>query len=211
MEIFDISIPLNSATPVWEGDTGITISHPVSIEDGADFNVSRIEMGVHTGTHIDAPRHIITSGPAVDQIPMENLIGPVHVLRIPDEIHLIEPRNLEECGYRGDEERILLKTANSNYWKADPYTLHKEYAAISSECAEYLANSDTLLIGIDYFSISPYKALKPPHEILLRKGITILENADLSAVEPGFYNLYCLPLKIMGTDGAPVRAILIRE
>ncbi len=211
MEIFDISIPLNSTTPVWEGDTGITISHSESIESGADFNVSRIEMGVHSGTHIDAPRHIFTSGLTADQVPMENLIGPVHVLRIPDEIHIIEPRNLDESGYRGDEERFLLKTANSNYWKSDPYTFHKEYAAISSECAEYLANSDTLLIGIDYFSISPYEALKPTHEILLHKGITILENVDLSAVEPGFYNLYCLPLKIMGTDGAPVRAILIRE
>jgi len=210
MEIFDISIPLNEKTPVWVGDRGVTISHSEPISESSDFNVSRMEMGVHTGTHIDAPRHLLNNGITVDQIDLNHLIGPVRVLEIPENIMIIKPRHLKKSGYRGEEKRILLKTGNSKYWRTDPFSFHKEFAAIDNECAEMFARDNLFLAGIDYFSISPFNDLKPPHEILLQSGIIILENANLSEIDPGVYNLICLPLSITGTDGSPVRAVLTR-
>lgn len=211
MEIYDISIPLNEKTPVWVGDRGVTISRLESIAEGNEFNVSRMEMGVHAGTHIDSPKHLFDSGYTVDQIDLKHLIGPVQVLEIPENILNIEPWHLEECGYQGKEKRILLKTGNSRYWQTDPFSFHKEFTAINIECAEMFAKDNLFLVGIDYFSISPFNNLKPAHEVLLHNGITILENANLSEIEPGVYNLICLPLSITGTDGSPVRAVLTRE
>ena len=211
MEIYDISIPLNDETPVWEGDRGVSISHPESITEGDDFNVSRMEMGVHAGTHIDAPKHLFDDGYTVDQIDLKHLIGPVQVLEIPENISIIEPRHLEDHGYQREVKRILLKTANSNYWLSDPFSFHKEFAAINKECAEMFAKDEFFLVGIDYFSISPFSNLKPPHEILLKSRITILENANLSEIDAGIYNLICLPMRITDTDGSPVRAVLTRE
>lgn len=211
MKIFDISVPLCEKTAVWEGDVAPTISRIASIEQGEDFNVSRIEMGAHTGTHIDAPRHLFTNGQTVDEIPLENFVGPVHVLAISEDVEAITLGILEESGYRGDEKRLLFKTRNSRWWRTDPYNFHKDFIAIDSECAAMIAEKKPYLVGIDYFSISSFKALKSPHEILLNAGITILENVDLFAVEAGMYDLCCLPLKLIGTDGAPVRAILIQS
>jgi len=106
-------------------------------------------------------------------------------------------------------DRILFKTSNSVYWETDPFSFNKEYVAINSEGAMYLADMDLRLIGVDYFSVSPYDDLKQPHMILLDRGIVLLENIDLRQVVPGTYELICLPMKIIGTDGAPVRAVLI--
>ncbi len=209
MNIIDISIPLAEKTPVWEGDKGISVPRVAKIEEGSDFNVSRIELGVHAGTHIDAPFHVFEKGNTANQIPLDTLIGCVQVVEIPDGISVIDKNCLMKLNFQDGIDRILFKTSNSVYWETDPFSFNKEYVAINSEGAMYLADMDLRLIGVDYFSVSPYDDLKQPHMILLDRGIVLLENIDLRQVVPGTYELICLPMKIIGTDGAPVRAVLI--
>ncbi len=108
-------------------------------------------------------------------------------------------------------DRILFKTSNSIYWETDPFSFKKEYVAINSEGAKYITDMDLRLVGMDYFSVSSYDDLKQPHLTLLDRGIVLLENIDLRNVVPEIYKLICLPLKIIDTDGAPVRAVLIAE
>jgi len=211
MNIIDISIPLSEKTPVWEGDKGISVPRVAKIEEGSDFNVSRIELGVHAGTHIDAPFHVFENGLTVDKIPLDALIGRVQVVEIPDGISVIDKSCLKKLNFQDGIDRILFKTSNSIYWETDPFSFNKEYVAINSEGAKYLADMDLRLVGVDYFSVSSYDDLKQPHLILLDCGIVLLENIDLGQVVPGIYKIICLPMKIIGTDGAPVRAVLIAE
>jgi arylformamidase len=211
MDIFDITIPLSAKTPVWEGDQGVTITLDERISDGADFNVSRMEMGVHAGTHIDAPFHLFAQGQTVDQIPLDKLVGKAQVIRIPGEIGLISADVLKTIRIEKEISRILFRTRNSIYWREEPCQFRRDFTALDASAVEYLVSLNIKLVGIDWFSISPLADLKRPHEILLKAGVVILENVDLGNIEPGIYDLYCLPLNLVGTDGAPVRAILTRE
>jgi len=211
MKIIDISIPLTERTPVWEGDRGISVSQVAKIGEGSDFNVSRIELGVHAGTHIDAPFHVFENGNTVDQIPLETLIGSVQVIEIPDGISVIDKSCLMGLKFQDGIDRILLKTSNSSYWETDPYSFNRDYVALNTDGAKYFADMGLSLIGVDYFSVSSFNDLRQPHLILLDRGIVLLENIDLRKVEPGIYELICLPMKIVGTDGAPVRAVVISE
>lgn len=211
MKIIDITLPMSNQTLVWEGDNGITIEQIAFIKKGSDFNISRVEFGVHSGTHIDAPFHLDDQGYTVEKIPLDRLIGPVEVLQIDDSIKIITKEVLIESGFKKGSQRLLLKTRNSKYWGKAPHKFIRDYAAIDSDAAAFLVEEGIIFIGIDYFSISAYDDLKTPHQILLKAGIVILENAYLVNVEPGPYNLFCLPLYIVGTDGAPVRAILTTD
>lgn len=210
MQIIDISVPLSNRTPVWEGDEGVHIKMVEAKGQGSDFNVSRVELGVHAGTHIDAPFHLFNQGSTVDEISLETLIGEVTILEIAPEFETINQEALEAGGFESGIQRLILKTRNTDYWVNDPYRFNTEFTGIDTEGAEFLAAENVRLVGMDYFSASPLHDLIRPHEILLEAGIVILENACLVNVEPGRYNLICLPLKLLGTDGAPVRAILTR-
>jgi arylformamidase len=211
MRIIDITLPLSDQTPVWEGDNGIVIKQVASISKNSDFNVSCVKFGVHSGTHIDAPFHVFNDGNTNEKISLDPLIGPVKVLRIDDSVNVITREVLLASGFRKGIKRLLLKTKNTEYWLKKPWRFNREYAAVDSSAAKLLVDEGISFVGIDYFSISPFNDLKAPHEILLRAGIVILENAYLEDVEPGFYNLICLPLNLVGTDGAPVRAVLTTE
>lgn len=211
MKIIDITLPLSDDTLVWEGDKGVHIEQTEYLNNGSDFNISRAEFGVHAGTHIDAPFHLFDQGYTVDKIPLDKLIGPVQVLKIDESINLITDDVLLESGFKKNTERLLLKTRNSENWLKKPHQFDRNFSAIDSSAARFLIDESVSLIGIDYFSISPYNDLVAPHQILLKAGIVILENACLVNVEPGFYTLFCLPLSLVGTDGAPVRAVLTSE
>ena len=208
MKILDISIPLDPSTPVWQGDSGIHFERNYSIQEGDAFNVSSITMGIHSGTHIDAPFHMVNSAITVDQIPLDVLVGKAQVIEIPRQVKVITSEVLDYVTMDSDCPRILFKTSNSNYWVNDPFRFNSEFVALDSSAAHYLVHKGVKLAGIDYFSISPFNDLIEPRLILLDAGVVILENINLSQVEPGSYRLVCLPLKLMGADGAPVRAIL---
>ena len=211
MKIIDITIPLSERTPVWEGDKSVSINRVAKIGEGSDFNVSRIELGVHSGTHIDGPFHLIEDGNTVDKIPLDSLVGKAQVIEIPSGITVINEEYLRSLEFDPQNSRVLFKTSNSNYWETDPYAFNREFVALNTDGAQYLADLGLCLIGVDYFSVSAYDDLIPPHVILLEHGIVLLENIDLRGVSPGVYTLICLPIKLIGTDGAPVRAILMTE
>ncbi len=211
MKIYDISIPLSEQTPVWEGDEKVKISRDTLISAGADYNVSLIEMGVHAGTHVDAPYHVFDDGFGVDRIPLDHLVGRAQVVRIPDEVKTISADVLKRCNIDGEVKHLLFKTRNSQYWKAEKPRFHPDFTALDTSGAAYLAARGVKLTGIDWFSISIMDDLKSPHMVLLKAGIVIVENLNLADVPAGFYDLYCLPLKLVGTDGAPARVILTRE
>ncbi len=206
--MYDITIPISNETPVWTGDKEVTIWRDRAITAGADYNVSLLEMGVHTGTHMDAPYHVSDAGRTVDQIPLEQLIGPAQVIVVPPEIESITREFLQRCGLAAGARRVLFKTRNSKFWNDQPLRFREDFIGIDSGAAHWLVEKGIVLAGIDWFSISLMRDLKTPHEILLEAGTVILENLDLRRVPAGSYELICLPLKLAGTDGAPVRAIL---
>lgn len=206
--IYDVTIPINIETPVWTGDKEVSIRRDRAIAAGADYNVSLLEMGVHTGTHMDAPYHLSDAGRTVDQIPLEQLIGQAQVVVVPPEIESIDANFLTNCGLGKDIQRVLFKTRNSKFWNDQPLRFREDFVGVEASGARWLVEKGIVLAGIDWFSISPMRDLKTPHEILLQGGAVILENLDLRKVPAGSYELICLPLKLTGTDGAPVRAIL---
>jgi arylformamidase len=209
MKIYDISVPLCAQTPVWEGDKQVTIRWASRISEGAEYNLSELEMSTHAGTHLDAPFHVFADGAAVDQIALEKLIGKTQVIHIPDDVRRISREAIAQKDLVFGISRLLIRTANSNRWKAAGGVFRKDYVGLDSGAAGYLVERGYQLVGIDGFSISPTDDLIPPHRILLDGGVAILETLDLSGVPQGIYDLYCLPLKLIGADGAPARAILI--
>lgn len=207
-KIIDISVDISENMVLWEGDAGVKARWVMTLAKGDAYNLTRLYMSVHQGTHIDAPLHFLEDGYSTDHFPLEAMIGPVQVVRVDDKIDLITQNVLEQCAIHADSKRILFRTRNSNYWKSGDRSFHKDYCGITSDGARYLAGLGMRLVGLDYLSVSPISDLEEPHRILMRKGIVILETLNLAEVIPGMYNLYCLPLKLVGTEGSPARVIL---
>jgi arylformamidase len=180
------------------------------MDRGAHDNVSRLAMSVHAGTHVDAPHHFLNDGRTVEGLPLDVLTGPAYVARIPDEARGISAAILEAAGIPEGIRRLLFKTSNSALWKKVPLQFETNFVAVDAGGADWLVLRGIRLVGVDYLSISPYKDSIPTHRRLLGAGIVILEGLDLGDVDPGTYDLYCLPLKLIGSDGAPARAVLIK-
>jgi len=191
---------------VYEGDPSVEIALFSSIERGDPANVSRLSMGAHTGSHVDAPYQYLGDGKAIDQVPLETLIGPALVMECPGTENIsrsdLTARGLEK------EDRILFKTSNSRLWRQEKF--QQDYVFISEDAAEYLVEIGTRLVGIDYLSVEQFGTARPAtHLTLLRAGVVVLEGLNLSDVQPGHYDLICLPLLIQGGDGSPCRAVLV--
>ncbi len=208
---FDISLTITPNLPVWPGDPTIVLERVNKIEEGANSNVSRLVMGVHAGTHVDAPVHFLPGAKSVEELALEILIGPAQVIQIPDSVDVITSDILEDADIAEDTTRLLLKTRNSVLWQEKIPSFHKDFVAIDASGAEFLVKRGIQLIGIDYLSVAPYKKSRPTHQILLQAGIVILEGLDLFKVPAGQYELFCLPLRLGGSDGAPARAVLMAE
>jgi len=211
MKIYDISLSISPALVTWPGDPRIVLERVSKIEEGADANVSQIQMGVHTGTHVDAPFHFVHGARTVESLPLDVLVGPAQVVQIPLDETVIDAGVLERAGIAPGTTRVLFKTGNARLWRREPERFHKEFVAISEDGANWLVQNGARLVGIDYLSVAPFDAGVPTHVALLKAGVIALEGLDLSEVEAGVYDLYCLPLKLQGSDGAPARTILIRR
>jgi len=210
-KIHDISLMIGPNLPTWPSDPSVVLERVSKIEEGANANVSKIDMGLHTGTHLDAPYHFLADGATLESIPLEALIGPAQVLEVPSTVNEITAGVLEALPLAGGVERVLLKTRNSNLWAQGVREFRTDFVGVTRDGAEYLVQHGIRLVAIDYLSIAPYKRSRPTHEVLLRAGVVIVEGVDLSRVKPGIYHLICLPLKLQGVEGAPVRAVLIEE
>jgi len=210
MKIYDVSVEIDSDLPVWPGDPKVKLIRSQKLEAGDQANVSQMEIGLHTGTHVDAPYHFLAQGVTLDQIALERFIGPVTVIEIPTEVSILSGEVLARLPVDLFSERVLFKTRNSIHWSEHPHHFHRDFVAIDPTGADYLVKKGVRLVGIDYLSIAPFREGKATHEAFLVAGVIILEGLDLSGVSQGEYLLYCLPLKIGGVEGAPVRAILIK-
>jgi arylformamidase len=210
MQIYDISLSISEELPTWPGDPTIKIERVQKMENGADANVTHLSMTAHTGTHIDAPYHFLGNDAiTIEQIDLNQLVGRAYMLQISDDIELITANVLKNCGIPPRTKRLLIKTRNSDHWKKQDNLFDENFVAISPDGAQYLINRGIKLIGVDYLSVAPYADGKPTHKLFLEAGIIIVEGLDLSEITQGRYTLYCLPLKIIGADGSPARAILI--
>lgn len=208
MQTYDISLTISPDLVTWPGNPDIHIQRVQKIEDGSNSNVSKLEMGVHTGTHVDAPFHFLPEGKTVECLQLKVLTGRVYVLNLAN-VDVITARVLENAEIPPRTRRLLFKTRNSQFWEKPTRDFQSDFVGISEDGAEFLVKRGVKLVGIDYLSVAPYHHSRPTHEIFLKAGVVIVEGLNLSEINQGRYTLYCLPLKLAGSDGAPARAILI--
>ena len=208
MKLHDVSILISEDMPIWPNDPGISMDLTRSIACGDNANVTRLNMGVHTGTHIDAPFHFEPAGKSVEQLSIDTLIGPCRVIEVFDAKESIGPSTLEKFNLEG-VIRLLFKTTNSKWWEYEEKEFQKNFIYLSEEGAKYLIELGIELVGIDYLSIEGFTSLNhPTHHLLLRNQIVIIEGLNLSNVTMGDYELMALPLKLKGADGSPARVVL---
>jgi len=210
MTIYDISLTISGSLIVWPSDPGVKITQTSHLDRGDMMTVSRLDMGAHTGTHVDAPCHFVPGGSSVDTLDLNVLMGPalvVHVL----EADALSVDVLERLRIPPGTERVLFRTRNSDLWARGEREFDEDFVAITEDGAYWLVENGVRLVGIDYLSVGPFDEPIPTHSVLLRAGIVPVEGLDLSGIAPGVYQFVCLPLKIAGSDGAPARAILIDQ
>ena len=210
MTIYDISLTISNALPVWPGDPPINLHRVSDLCQGDLYTVSRLECGVHTGTHLDAPMHFIRDGRGVDTLDLNVLVGPCEVVFVPD-AKVINAALLDQLHLPVGTTRVLFRTRNSEIWARGETTFQTDFVAIDPAGAKWLVAHGVQLVGIDYLSVAPFTASIPTHEVLLGAGVIAVEGLNLAGIEPGGYQLACLPIKLLNTDGAPVRAILMRD
>lgn len=208
MKIYDVTVSVSEHVPIYEGDPPVEIDSVRSIANGDNSNVSKLCLGAHTGTHVDAPNHFIDGTRRVEDLEIDKLVGPCRVIELDVSVMAIEPSHLASID---GAERVLFKTRNSAFWNEPGKGFRKDFTFLSLNAANALVEVGIKLIGIDYLSIEQFGSNDyAVHKTLLEKEIIILEGLDLRAVPAGDYELICLPLKYTGAtgDGAPARTIL---
>lgn len=211
MKIYDISLTVTPFMPVWPGDPPVVLERIQKMEDGEACNVTRLAIGAHTGTHVDAPYHFVSDGCSVDRLDLDVLMGCAQVIHLPDTVDWITAEVLHNAGMIEGVSRVLFRTRNSSLWDNPHHPFEREFVAISEDGAEELVRRGIRLVAVDYLSVAPYHASVPTHVTLLKAGIVVVEGVNLAEVPAGAYRLICLPVKLGGADGAPARAVLIAE
>lgn len=207
---YDVTVPLSNELPTYPGDPGIQIGEWRALAKGDTANVSVVNFGAHTGTHVDAPAHFIEGAGKVEDLPLDALIGQALVVEAPQDCLVID-EDFVKTHVPPATERVLFKTRNSAFWNEPEPQFHTDFTHLNVDSATWLRNQGAKLVGIDYLSIEKSKSPgHPTHIALLSKGIVIVEGLNLSEVPPGRYELICLPLKLRSNlgDGAPTRAVL---
>jgi arylformamidase len=202
----DITVPLSDGMVHWPGDPPVKVFRVRDMEKGDDFNMTALSMSVHTATHLDAPSHFTKLKTGIDKMPLSAVVGNARVIEIEDK-ELIKEEELRTHRIRKGE-RILFKTRNSKRkWGKKPFD--ENFVHLSTDAAKYLVERQVQTIGVDYLSIGGYEGnVAEVHHIILNARIWVIEGLDLSQVEPGDYELICLPIKIEDCEGAPARALL---
>jgi arylformamidase len=203
VEILDVSVLVRPGMVAWPGDPDIRAELASAIADGDEANVTRLSLGTHAGTHVDAPVHVLDGAEGADALPLDALVGPCVVVEATAAGRELGPEAFD--GVADGVERVLFKTRNSELWAREDFV--DDFVTLGDAAAREVVRRGLRLVGIDYLSIGDSDA----HRTLLRAGVVPLESLDLRGVEPGAYRLVCLPLRLAGADGAPARAILIRD
>lgn len=206
-KIIDISVPIDGNSITWPGNKKPKIKRLSDMKKGKMHNETLLEMNAHAGTHIDAPLHFVAKGKPIDTIPLEIFYGAVYVADV-GRVKEITEKELEKIKLPKGIQKILFKTSNSKLWSTNrKFTKH--YVGITPDAARWLVRKKIQLVGIDYLSVAKYDDAVQVHNILLEKGVAILEGTNLSGVRGGAYELLCFPLKIRNGEAAPTRAVLI--
>lgn len=202
-------MPLGPETPSYPGDTPFSRREQTSLADGDDLTLSEFSMSAHAGTHVDAPSHFLPQGSTVSDLAVDAFSGPALLLDLRGVSHAVGPHHLHaQPIVSGDI--LLLKTRNSQRWKRGHF--FEDYVYLADEGAQHLEKMDVKAVGIDSLSLEGFHVEGfPVHHRLLRRGIGIIEGLDLSTAKPGRYWFDCLPLRVVGGDGAPARAVLWEE
>ncbi|HVL84711.1 MAG TPA: cyclase family protein [Pseudonocardia sp.] len=203
----DVTVPLRDGLTVYPDNPQLRVRRITDVERGDPATVSEISLGSHSGTHVDAPVHFRAGAAGVDELDLDALNGPARVLDVAA-VRRIGAGQLAGHGV-GPGERILLRTLNSRQpWHTRPFD--PGYAHLTAAGARHLVDRGVRTVGVDHLSVGGGDDNPQTHRVLLDAGVTVVEGLDLSAVEPGDHDLRCLPLRIAGGDGAPVRALLRR-
>jgi arylformamidase len=204
-KLYDVTVPLSADVPTFPGDPRFQLEFSHRISEGEPYNVAKVTLGVHSGTHVDAPYHFLADGATVDQLPLELLIGRARVVDM-TALDRIERADVERADLR-DDIRALFKTRMSGQLRQPVF--QEDFVYLTPDAATYLVQVGIKLVGIDYLSIEKFGSKDfGAHHALLGAGVVIIEGLDLSEVEAGEYDLTCLPLRIAGADGSPARVVL---
>jgi arylformamidase len=208
MALIDVSVPLDAQLPTYPHNTPFTLEPIKRIARGDSSNVSTLHMSAHAGTHVDAPRHFFDDRPGTESLPLELLIGRTRVIEI-DSRTGIAAEDLQRFDL-SDDIRLLIKTRNSSFWGSPAF--HEDYVGVTDSGAKHLVEHGIKVVGVDYLSVEQFRNVgKPAHHVLLGAGTIVIEGLNLRDVEPGIYEMFCLPLRVVGSDGAPARVVLRRS
>ncbi len=207
MKWIDVTLPVTVEYPPWPDLIPFSIGYHTKIEDGSDCNTTHFQMNSHFGTHIDAPRHFLSEGGAIDEVRLDYLIGPckVYELGCPEAIGKKDLEGLD----LDDVERVLFKTENQKIIHDSKF--HEDYVGIDVSGARYLLEKGIKVVGVDYYSVALWQEAIKVHQILLKQEVILLEGVDLTHVEEGSYHLIALPMKVKGAEAAPARILLGKE
>ncbi|MDY6865250.1 MAG: cyclase family protein [Halobacteriota archaeon] len=207
MELIDVSLSISESMVIYKGDPEVKIEELKDISsDGV--KLSKISMGLHSGTHIDSPSHFLEDGGSIDSLNLESFVGDARVFELTSVEKSIEESDLSVFEIQSGDI-LLFKTTNSNLYKTNTFT--KDFVHLGQSAAEYLIKKKVKTVGIDYLSIEKSGSKDHPvHKLLLSNKITIIEGLNLGDVMPGEYTLFCLPLKIQGVEASPARCILVK-
>lgn len=205
MKLIDISWPVNEATTEYKNNDTI-LFEPIKTFDSDAARDTRISLGAHVGTHVDAPSHFLQDGKTIDQISLSKLVGRARVINCMTVLDSISSDDLEN--HQIDEgDIILLRTANSAYGPTDPF--EREFIFLNESGARYLVSKKVKAVGIDYLGIERGNSEHPTHTLLMHADIPIIEGLRLGHVQAGIYFFMCLPLNLIGVEAAPARAVLL--
>ena len=206
----DVTYPISEDMVSWPGQPPVSLRRLSTLEQGDTANVSWLELSLHTGTHMDAPRHFIEGGADITALPLSTMMGLVRVAEVGDvatvtaaDVRAFETRS----GAVRAGERVFFKTKNSSLdWSKEPFD--KDYVALEPDAATYLAAKKIAVVGVDYLSVAPFDAPTETHRILLGSSVWVIEGLDLRFVDEGRFEMLALPLKIVTGDASPLRVLL---
>jgi len=208
MRLIDVSVPLDAQLPTYPHNTPFSLEPIKRIARGDSSNVSTLHMSAHTGTHVDAPRHFFDQGAGTESLPLELLIGRTRVIEI-DSRAGIAAEDLAPIDL-SDDIRLLIKTHNSRLWGSPEFL--EDYVGVTDSGAKHLVEHGIKVVGVDYLSVEKFhNPGAPAHHVLLGAGTIVIEGLNLQEVDPGVYEMFCLPLRVVGSDGAPARVVLRRS
>jgi arylformamidase len=203
LRVYDISLPLDPTLAEWPGDAPFRLDFTARLSEGASVNLSAVSMSVHAGSHADAPFHFQKAGASIDAVDLTAFIGPCAVVDVSG----------KDAITRADLDGLDLKATPRVLFKTGAWSDHSRFPetvpVMTGDLPGYLKDQGVLLVGLDVPSVDEIESKDLPiHQALGAAGIQILESLHLAGVPAGVYELIALPLRIVGADAAPVRAVL---